>query len=278
MTPGVHVLTADAYHADPAPVPSLSSSIANILLCQSPLHAWLAHPKLNPHYVREVDSRFDLGSAAHLMLLERREDRIVIVDAADWRTNKAKEARDAAQLLGKYAILQRHYEDVVRMVDAARTYLAGTELTDLLDTGDAERSVLWQEGDFWYRCRPDLMSADRRVILDYKSTANAAPDVVATQIGRMGYDLQSELYTRGLTSVTRAEPAFVFLFQEITPPYACSLIALSNAYRAVGQAKVKRAMNLWRASLQSGLWPAYTPELLYAEPTSWQLTEAEIDL
>jgi hypothetical protein len=254
----------------------MSSSIATILLNQSPLHAWLAHPKLNPHTVREVDSRFDLGSAAHLMLLERREDRIVIVPAEDWRTNKAKEARDAAQALGKYAILQRHYEDVVRMVQAAREYLAGTELTDLLDTGDAERSVLWQEGDFWYRCRPDVMSADRRVIVDYKSTANAAPEVVATQIGRMGYDLQAEFYTRGVEAVTgRHDTVFAFLFQEITPPYACSLVALSNAYRAVGQAKVKRAMALWRASLQSGLWPAYTSELLYAEPKPWDLALTE---
>src|SRR6266571_488600 len=78
MTPGIYTLTAEQYHADPAPTASLSSSVASILLDQSPLHAWLAHPRLNHSYVREdANSRFDLGSAAHMMLLERREDKIV---------------------------------------------------------------------------------------------------------------------------------------------------------------------------------------------------------
>jgi hypothetical protein len=268
-------LTAEQYHADPAPAPSLSSSIANILLDQSPLHAWLAHPKLNPNYVREVDSRFDLGSAAHLMLLERREDRIVIVDADDWRTNKAKEQRDDAHLQGKYAILRRHYDDIVIMCRKAREFLAGTELTDMLDTGAAEQTVVWQEDDFWYRCRPDLLSADHRVVLDYKSTDSASHEAFAKQIGRMGYDLQAEFYTRGLTAVTGIEPVFVFLAQEITPPYACSISALSNAYRAVGQAKVKRAMSIWRGCLTGDLWPAYTCQLLYAEPKPWDMTLTE---
>src|ERR1700677_1036911 len=93
---GIFNLSAEAYHADPCPTASLSSSIAGILLDQSPSHAWLAHPRLNPNYVREsADSRFDLGSAAHMMLLEQREDRIVRVSADDWRTKAAKEARAA---------------------------------------------------------------------------------------------------------------------------------------------------------------------------------------
>jgi hypothetical protein len=100
MNPGIYNLTAENYHADPAPVASLSSSIANILIDQSPLHAYLAHPRLNLRYQREEDSRFDLGSAAHMMLLERREDKIVRVQAKDWRTNAAKDARAAAQATG----------------------------------------------------------------------------------------------------------------------------------------------------------------------------------
>jgi hypothetical protein len=274
VNPGIYNLTAENYHADPAPTASLSSSIAHILLEQSPLHAWLAHPRLNPNFERETDSRFDLGSAAHMMLLERREDRIVRVQADDWRTKAAKEQRDAAQAEGKYAVLERQYVDILHMCTAAQDFLLTTELSDLLATGTPEQTILWQEGEMWCRARPDLLSADRRVCLDYKSTASAAPDFIAKQLGRMGYDLQAEFYLRGLTAVW-CDAAFVFLFQEITPPYACSLISLSNTFREVGKLKVARAMRLWEMSITTNNWLGYTSKILYVEPKPWDAAELE---
>jgi hypothetical protein len=276
MQQGIVNLSAEQYHADPAPTASLSSSIANILIDQSPLHAWMAHPRLNLRYEKEEDSRFDLGSAAHMMLLEQREDKIVRVQADDWRTKAAKEARAAAQANGQFAVLERQYGDIVTMCAVARTYLETTELGDLLDSGDAERTVLWQEGPFWFRCKPDIMSQDRRVVLDYKSTSSAAPDFFSKQIGRMGYDLQSEFYNRGLSAVTgREDTVFVMLAQEITPPYACSLISLSNTFREVGKLKVKRAIDIWQRCVQTNSWPGYANEILYAEPKPWDAAELE---
>ena len=274
MTPGIYNLSSDEYHRDPAQTASLSSSIAKILLDQSPAHAWLAHPRLNPNFAREENGRFDLGSAAHLMLLERREDKIVRVQTDDWRTKAAKEARATAQANGQYAVLERQYADIVAMCQVAQDYLLTTELGDILATGDSERTVLWQEGEMWCRARPDMLSADKRIMLDYKSTGSAAPDEIAKQIGRMGYDLQAEFYTRGLAAVGH-EVAFVFLFQEITPPYACSLISLANAYREVGQLKVNRALNIWERSITADNWPSYDTRILYAEPPPWLLIQAE---
>jgi PDDEXK-like domain of unknown function (DUF3799) len=275
MNPGIYNLTAEQYHADPAPTASLSNSIANILLDQSPLHAWMAHPRLNPAYEREVNNNFDLGTAAHLMLLERREDKIVRVQADDWRTKAAKEARDTARANGQHPVLERQYADIVNMCTAAQDYMLTTELGDMLATGLPEQTILWQEGALWYRSRPDLLSADKRVTLDYKSTSSAAPDFVAKQIGRMGYDLQSEFYTRGVNAVTGREPVFVFLFQEVTKPYACSLISLSNTFREVGKLKLKRAMQLWETCVTADKWPAYTNKILYAEPKPWDAAEME---
>jgi hypothetical protein len=67
---GLHpAISADAYHADPAPAPSLSSSIAKTILHQTPRHAWFEHPRLNPNFEPKDDSKFDLGSVAHELLL-----------------------------------------------------------------------------------------------------------------------------------------------------------------------------------------------------------------
>ena len=279
--PGIYPLPADQYHADPVEKPSLSCSIAKVLLDQSAHHAWLAHPRLNPKFEREGDSRSDLGSAAHSILLEDRPDHVVVVDADDWRTKAAKEARDAAQAAGKFAILAHKFADVMRMVKAAKDFIVDTELSGIFENGLTEQTVVWQDSSYkdtpgvWCRARPDKMTVDKKIIMDYKTTGSAAPDEVAKQIGRMQYDLQSEFYTRGVHAVAGTDPIFVFLFQEITPPYACSLISLSNAYREVGRLKVKRAMSLWERAVTTGNWLGYSNKILYAEPKPWDLQRAE---
>jgi hypothetical protein len=273
MQPGIFNLPAEAYHADPAPTPSLSCSIAKILVEQSPLHAWQAHPRLNPGFEREEDSRFDLGSAAHMMLLEKREDGIVVVNADDWRTKAAKEARDAARANGQLPVLERHYGDIVAMVESAKAYLAGTELAGILETGIAESTIMWQENDVWYRCRPDVITP--HVILDYKSTASAEPEFITRQIGRMGYDIQESFYKRGVKAATGADKPFVFLFQEVTKPYACSLVGLSAAYQELGRMKTKRAIATWERCLKANDWPGYASHIIYAEPSAYNLADEE---
>lgn len=54
---GVHDLDESTYHADPCAAPSLSSSIAKVLLFKSPLHARYCHPKLNPQHQSEEKDR-----------------------------------------------------------------------------------------------------------------------------------------------------------------------------------------------------------------------------
>ena len=90
-------IAAAAYHADPAPEPSLSSSVARILVERSPRHAWWAHPRLNPDFAPDRGSdAAAVGSAVHAVALEGEWDRIAFIEAPDWRTKAAKEARSNA--------------------------------------------------------------------------------------------------------------------------------------------------------------------------------------
>ena len=274
LTEGLHSLSMDVYQADPCPTPSLSSGIANILLMQSPAHAWLAHPRLNPAYQQDHDSRLDQGSIAHAMLLERDESAVVVVDAPDWRTKAAKEARDAAWANGKHAILAHKFEAVQNMVAAVFSFAQRTELRNVFDTGIVERSLVWREGEIWCRARPDIISSDMRIVVDYKTCDSAQPDAVARQIGRMGYDVQASLYTRGMKEIGHGVE-FIFLFQEISAPYACSLIGLANAYKEVGDAKVDSALKIWAECTDTDRWPAYSDRVLYAEPPVWEISRLD---
>src|SRR5258708_2254328 len=51
--PGIYDLDDDDYHQDPAPEPSLSSSIVKLLDQQTPAHAYAAHPRLNPQFAEK---------------------------------------------------------------------------------------------------------------------------------------------------------------------------------------------------------------------------------
>jgi PDDEXK-like domain of unknown function (DUF3799) len=273
---GIYEISAAEYHSDPCPQPSLSSSVAKILLEQSALHAFHAHSRLSPAFERDESSAFDLGSAAHMLLLERRSDGIVIVQADDWRTKVAKESRDLARAEGKFPILAHQYDRADRMVRAAYEFIDTTELAGIFQLGLPERTIVWQEGSIWCRCRPDLMmhvwNGDTpSIVLDYKTTENAEPEAFIRQIGRMGYDVQAEFYLRGTKAVTGVEPVFIFLAQETSTPHACSLISLSNSYRAIAQEKVSRAIRRWTDCMSTGIWPSYGTQLCYAEPKPWEL-------
>ena len=55
-------LSAGTYHADPAAQPSLSATTCKLLCRRFPLHAWHAHPRLNPDYQRVEEKKFDPGT------------------------------------------------------------------------------------------------------------------------------------------------------------------------------------------------------------------------
>jgi hypothetical protein len=117
---GDHVVTSAAdYHADPCPAPSLTASIANILINESPAHARAAHPRLNPNFVRAEESRFELGTVLHQLILEG-IDNAHVVHADSWRTAAAKEARDEARAHGRVPLLAAQYDEAKRAVDAAQ--------------------------------------------------------------------------------------------------------------------------------------------------------------
>ncbi len=279
-------LPANEYHLDQlAPEPSLSSSIAKILVMQSPSHAWHAHPRLNPHHRPEESEDFDRGSAAHSLLLEG-DDRMVECPFNDWRTNAAKDMRDKVRLEGKLPLLTKHIGAVRKMVEIAKKYLQESELELRIEDCFAERTVIWQAGGIWKRARFDLQVKERPVILDYKSTETADPLSFSRQIIAMGYDVQAAFYLEAYEAMepTRygdvdepPEPTanFIFLVQERTEPFACSLIGVDPMMLDLGQQKCEFASKLWKQCLDSGKWPGYPRNIAWASPPAWALENFE---
>lgn len=278
---GCHDISETEYHADPCPQPSLSSSICSILLEKSPLHAWTSHPRLNPDYVQDESGSFDLGSAAHRLVLQNGIGITIISGFENYKKKEAQEMRDAARMQGSVPLLGKQYMQASRMVSCLRKQIY--ECADAHDAfygGVAERTLIWREdGDVWCRARPDYMrpNCPGSPIDDYKTTTNASPLAWQRQIFNLGHDVQAAFYRRGYRAVFGVDPGpFRFIVQEDAPPYAVSIVQLGPASTAAAEQKVDVAIRIWRNCMATGKWPAYAARIHYVTAPGWaELQTAE---
>ena len=68
MTASILNVSESEYRADPLSVPSLSASIAKVLIMESPAHAYDIHPKLG-NRARKPSAAMDEGTLIHTLLL-----------------------------------------------------------------------------------------------------------------------------------------------------------------------------------------------------------------
>lgn len=265
-----------------APEPTLNSSLAHRLLTHSPFHAWWGHPRLNPEWTPQQSEAFDLGTAVHDLVIEGRTDRICVVQADSWRTKEAREQRDAARAAGKLPLLPEQAAAVLAMAGPA---LAALEMSpDLVGLGelDAERTFVWQDESTgaWLRCRPDWVTKDRSIILSFKTTsASAEPTAFAKTIMNFGYDLQAAFEIAGVEAVCGTRVThYVWVVQEVQPPYAVSLVGMSPEMRHYGLSRFDLAVSRWAECLAADRWPGYPTRICYVDPPSWAMTRMEEEI
>lgn len=263
--PGIYEMSAEAYHRDPCPEPSLSSSIIKLLIERSAMHAWDAHPRLNPNHEAKNKTDFDIGSAAHKLLLGKGAA-IVDLDFSDYKKAAAREARDAAYAAGKIPLLPHHREAVDRMVSAARMQIDALDMKRRPFTdGLPERVLIWKEGDVWCRSMADWHSHDGAFLDDLKTTTNAHPEHCKRRIFELGYDMQAAWYRRGAESITGRAPEFRFVFVEREPPYALSVVVLKDSDLHAADEKIDLALERWEWCLVNSKWPGYPAQPVTVE-------------
>lgn len=298
--PGLYRMTEAAYHSDTAPVPSLSRSIAQKLILESPRHAFAAHPRLTVQDDEEdKNSRVrDIGSAAHVLLL-RQPTEIAVLDYKTFQKKAAQDARTEAQERGAIPLLTKDYETAVGMFEMAKRELADNEhaairaLANPVDDESVfnEVTAAWIDrcGEAWARARMDRISitADRITVIDYKTTElSAAPTEVARAIFNNKYHFQDAFYRRGIRQlfpeIDRHEKKLTFLFvvQEQFKPFEITVTEVDAPGRVLGEKMVSDAFMLWRKCNAENWWPGYPKGTVRAEmpayvETSWLAREIE---
>lgn len=269
--PGVYEVAAAEYHADRlCAEPCFSRSIGKLLIRRSPRHAWTAHPRLNPAHEPEDSTKFDVGTAAHRLMLGG-DEVVAVIRADDYRTNAAKSARDEAILAGKLPILAPKWDLVQAMVEAVRAQLEQhEEARGAFTKGRPEQTLIWREGGIWCKARLDWLPDEGSVFDDFKTTGNAAPDAWGDRVAfETGADLQAALYSRGIRAVLGREPIFRFVVAEVEPPHAMTVCQMTPAALAMADRKLDFALALWRRCLETGVWPGYPGRVCHIDPPPW---------
>ncbi len=257
LAPGIYYdVKAGEYHA----IDALSATRLKAICLDSPAHA--------RYRMREDKEEYDLGTAAHAILLEG-IDAVTIIDANDWRTNAAKDARDAARAAGKIPLLAKVKAGVDAMTQATRRQLDAIDSLLFAD-GSPEVTLVWQEGELWCKARLDWLSTDADYIDDYKTTsASANPEIVSRTMFGNGWDIQAAWYLRGLKVLMDVDAQFRFVVQETYAPYALSVVALGPDAMCLAEKKILYGLDTWRECLRTHVYPAYPPQICYAELPAW---------
>jgi hypothetical protein len=261
------------YHADrTGGAPSLSSSIANLLINRSPLHAWTAHPRLNPNWEPQVDDKFDIGTVVHALLLQGLNV-MEVLSFPDFKSNAAKEARDAARANGRVPLLTKHAKHVEEMVNAVAPQLEQFDVDPIpLTGGKPEQTMVWQDTQtgVWCRARLDWLHDDLSAIDDLKTTTRSAhPESFAKNLYSYGCDVQAAFYLRGCAAL-HMYPTWRWLVVETTPPYGLSVVEPSPAVLELADAKVAAALKTWAECLERDVWPGYPTKVATAELPAWE--------
>lgn len=274
--PGIYPnIPAEQYHADDlCDTPSLSSSICKTLIFETPQHAWTAHPRLNPDFERDEDAKFSIGNAAHSLMLNDPKT-FEIVEADDWRTKAAQERKAAAFKAGKIPLLSKHWKCVSRMVEIGRLQLLSHhDASDAFTKGAPEVTLIWKEGETWFRIRLDWLSEDRRFFDDYKTTESADPDTWSRVVFSVGHDIQAAFYRRGIRALGIARnPHMRFVVQEASEPHALSVIQLAPEVLELADRRVEHAIGRWNWCRKHGKWPGYPAKTITINAPPWHETQ-----
>lgn len=274
--PRIINMPASVYYADPCDSPSLTQSTAHTLLTKSPLHAWMAHPKLGGKS-RKATAAMSEGALLHALLLGE-EGSIVCIDADNFRTKEAQKERDAALAAGMTPILIREYEEALSVAQQIRDEL---EARDLALDGLSEQTVLWTEHaddgtPVQCRGRIDHLRPQRGQIIDLKKSRSAHPKACSRHVEDYGYAIQCAAYRRALVAAfpeLAGREDFVFVFIEPDDPLQVVPARLSGEFLELGVAQWRRAVNLWAKCLRENHWPGYVgrDEIVRLEPSPWAM-------
>lgn len=290
LSTGIYPDVSDEmYHGDQmTTAPALSSTIARLVINRSPLHAWTAHPRLNPDF-EPVDRKvFDIGRAAHRAVLGKGGDYAAIPEGmlasnGAASTKAAREFIEDCRAEGLTPLKAAEVEQVETMADKLVRRL--TEYGITLDPAFSEMTAIAEIDGVVCKARADNAPAaplripgiptPRKVLIDFKTIEDASPEAARRSVENYGYDFQGCWYPEVWKAACGEDRDMLFVFQEKAAPNEVAIVHLLNEPGHSGdwfedaRAKTAAARARWSECLTSDRWPGYPNGIITLEARSF---------
>lgn len=257
------------YHDDKQ---SLSFSGAKLLLPPS-CPAKFKEYRDNPPKPRRV---FDFGHLVHKLILKEGGE-IVEIDAPDFRTKAAQQARDEAHAEGKVPVLAKEVERARIIAERVHQHPAAGPL---LQRGHPEMSLYARDRETGVELRGRIdwltLHNEQTTAVEVKTTVCAEPDDFSRTGGRLRYHIQGAWYLDLLIALgITPDPAFYTIAVEKEPPFLVSVVEWDAPSIARGRELKREAIDIYADCVRRGDWPSY-PDNDQITPISvpaWELDD-----
>ena len=207
-----------------------------------------------------------LGTAAHSLILEDDTPGLSIVNAEDWRSKTAREAREAAYAEGTVPLLAKEFAVVEAMREAV---MAHPHAARLLTGHVAERSYFAEIDGVPVKARLDALKGS--TVVDLKTTSADLGSIERT-VASFGYHVQQAHYTDVIEACGQPVDDFVFIFVSTAAPHLVRVVRLEECAVDLGREQARHALAVWKHCTETDTWPGYTgidtldlPAWVYAE-------------
>jgi hypothetical protein len=257
-------LSASKYHA----IKALSAGMIWTMDSECPLKAWLDSP-WNESLEAESATHFDIGTAAHLAILEpdKFAERTVCHEFPTYQSNAAKVIRYEARAAGKVPLKPEETELVLAIRDAVKRDLM---TRDMFRKGDAEISLTWEWGGLACKCRPDFLAEDFSYVLDLKTANTVNPGAIGRKAQIEGWFVRAAWYLAGIKEVTGVMPKeyrFVTIEKGKTPLVMVYQHDIGDLFK--GEQIIRRSLNRAKECFAVNKWPSYGDGIMTIKLPTW---------
>lgn len=210
------------------------------------------------------------GSAIHKLILEPDTffDEYAVAPEINRRTNEGKAQWEefVTDNAGKTIITADDYNVMKEMEAKLKTVSLARSL--LYEDGKSEVPVFWTDPETGEKCKAKLDRLDigldgRYYIVDYKSALSAETFRFNSEIFKLGYHVQSGMYSEGTQIAYNLDyrPVFLFVVQEKKPPYAVNVIEVTDEVADAGNAQYHLLLGKLHDCKTVDIFPGYVGDV-----------------
>lgn len=244
MTEIIHNMPEADYHA----ISACSNSVLSTIATKSPAHIFAPRPATPAQ---------EVGRIIHMAVLEphRFDAQVAVMPDVDRRTKEGKAlyAEYVSANEGKTLVSASDHETYKLM--QSQVWVDDTA-RKLLEKGDAEVSVFWEQDGLQCKARFDFISA-LGVAVDLKTTQSSKPESFAYDAYKYGYHRQIAWYMRGAKAVGLDLANMFLIAVEKTAPFPVSIFDLDAESYEVANMELDKLFAIYRKCKAENYWPAY---------------------